>query len=720
MRVKRGEYGAAPECKGDGCGKSLRKPADQRHRPVRFPHAKIQERPPPGIEPRSPRWELSSVTPTTPRSLHNRVLQFSTPFDGSGPNFVTTAFSTHFKVIGQDGVRQYIGLEASKNHLNSTGAELAESLACSPSTKTSRAQSSAGPPPDFRKWELWWVGDVYQDGGRLLRGQSPTKMAVAYHNGHRLHLPRWWNFYGLRSKIPTGPLALTIVRILLRHPSHRLTAWPRSQTRVSAGKKRGIFYRSDCSSPAKTRPLRFTEGHFRIRETCWWTLQLASGFSRGAPVSPATYIPPLHLLSPRPEVKTLLLGAGQNFSTQLGSEVSRASQSSNQNKLCSTISMAARDLLADQAQRPMITRTNAYSRLERYEHRLHQDCQEWEVTTVSGDRTHPFCDLPLMLAGRGKTTRPTICWPISARCLGIHVPDCSPVEDVSAAGPFRNTLLHYTTRRTGRNSASCVPELGGEHAMKLKRCNISKMRSDIILVIRILIPGTSRKVYQMTSGCLRFTEATALGGDAGRRIRYCIVTIHEALKYRTKSGGSCTGKLAAVFSIIQHRDVRLQLISAFPQLNGVTDQKNVGTPFANQQLISHSPAGRPANKEAFSACSNQSDPVPVGHVYFEGTTSVPQRCVLRVGRAVRVVGKRFRLMALEGALAAILDSRLPALSFRSPNRHIGSSGRKRRFAGFLWTLPFTPPLHSVAAPFPPLSFHGGSARSACGLRSALF
>ncbi|KAJ8870028.1 hypothetical protein PR048_029039 [Dryococelus australis] len=45
MRMRRGEYEAAPECMGGGNGTSPRKPADQRHRPARFPHVKIRERP---------------------------------------------------------------------------------------------------------------------------------------------------------------------------------------------------------------------------------------------------------------------------------------------------------------------------------------------------------------------------------------------------------------------------------------------------------------------------------------------------------------------------------------------------------------------------------------------------------------------------------------------------------------------------------------------------
>ncbi|KAJ8890960.1 hypothetical protein PR048_010469 [Dryococelus australis] len=42
MRVKRGEYGAAPVCKGGGNGSTPRKPADQQHHSARFPRAKIR------------------------------------------------------------------------------------------------------------------------------------------------------------------------------------------------------------------------------------------------------------------------------------------------------------------------------------------------------------------------------------------------------------------------------------------------------------------------------------------------------------------------------------------------------------------------------------------------------------------------------------------------------------------------------------------------------
>ncbi|KAJ8882861.1 hypothetical protein PR048_014675 [Dryococelus australis] len=54
-RVKRNQYGAAPECEGGGNGRPRRKPADQMYRPARFPLAKISKMTPPGIEPGSPR-----------------------------------------------------------------------------------------------------------------------------------------------------------------------------------------------------------------------------------------------------------------------------------------------------------------------------------------------------------------------------------------------------------------------------------------------------------------------------------------------------------------------------------------------------------------------------------------------------------------------------------------------------------------------------------------
>ncbi|KAJ8874525.1 hypothetical protein PR048_025385 [Dryococelus australis] len=52
IRVKRGEYDAAPEYKDGGN-------AHQWHRPARFPHAKIWGPTPPGIEPGTPWWEAS-------------------------------------------------------------------------------------------------------------------------------------------------------------------------------------------------------------------------------------------------------------------------------------------------------------------------------------------------------------------------------------------------------------------------------------------------------------------------------------------------------------------------------------------------------------------------------------------------------------------------------------------------------------------------------------
>ncbi|KAJ8894311.1 hypothetical protein PR048_006930 [Dryococelus australis] len=58
------EYGAVPEWRGGGNGRSPGKPADQRYRPARFPHLVTQ----PGIEPGSPWWEASGLTARPPRS----------------------------------------------------------------------------------------------------------------------------------------------------------------------------------------------------------------------------------------------------------------------------------------------------------------------------------------------------------------------------------------------------------------------------------------------------------------------------------------------------------------------------------------------------------------------------------------------------------------------------------------------------------------------------
>ncbi|KAJ8878240.1 hypothetical protein PR048_018817 [Dryococelus australis] len=69
MRVKRVEYGAAPECKAGGNGRSPREPANQRHRPSRFPRAKI--------------WALSSRNRTRFALVGREQLCLSTAFDTS-------------------------------------------------------------------------------------------------------------------------------------------------------------------------------------------------------------------------------------------------------------------------------------------------------------------------------------------------------------------------------------------------------------------------------------------------------------------------------------------------------------------------------------------------------------------------------------------------------------------------------------------------------------
>ncbi|KAJ8869666.1 hypothetical protein PR048_028659 [Dryococelus australis] len=69
MGVKRGEYGAAPECKGEGNWTSPRKLVDQRHKS--------------GIEPCSPRWKANSLMATTPpRAFQKQSSDIhKTPYD---------------------------------------------------------------------------------------------------------------------------------------------------------------------------------------------------------------------------------------------------------------------------------------------------------------------------------------------------------------------------------------------------------------------------------------------------------------------------------------------------------------------------------------------------------------------------------------------------------------------------------------------------------------
>ncbi|KAJ8865809.1 hypothetical protein PR048_033331 [Dryococelus australis] len=68
-RVKRGECGAAPECKERRKnGRPAEKPSDQRRCTARFPHAKIPEDDPAEIEPGLPMWEVEYLV----QPLHHR------------------------------------------------------------------------------------------------------------------------------------------------------------------------------------------------------------------------------------------------------------------------------------------------------------------------------------------------------------------------------------------------------------------------------------------------------------------------------------------------------------------------------------------------------------------------------------------------------------------------------------------------------------------------
>ncbi|KAJ8891068.1 hypothetical protein PR048_010577 [Dryococelus australis] len=67
------------------------------------------------------------------------------------------------------------------------------------------------------------------------------------------------------------------------------------------------------------------------------------------------------------------------------------------------------------------------------------------------------------------------------------------------------------------------------------------------------------------------------------------------------------------------------------QQNGVTDRKRGATPFDNRRLVTHSPAGSPANGEYIAVCDSQSDAMVVprasrsqsddGYAHFKGTAT---------------------------------------------------------------------------------------------------
>ncbi|KAJ8867582.1 hypothetical protein PR048_031384 [Dryococelus australis] len=132
---------AAPECYGGGDWRSPRNPADQRLRR--------------GIETDSPTWEANSLTTTTPRLGNSSRSREPITFQNS----VGTA-------------RRHPNVQS----FYCEGAAVAERIACSPPTKATRVQSSAGSIPDFRRWESYRAMQLV-DG--FSRG-SPVSTALAF------------------------------------------------------------------------------------------------------------------------------------------------------------------------------------------------------------------------------------------------------------------------------------------------------------------------------------------------------------------------------------------------------------------------------------------------------------------------------------------------------------------------------------------------------------
>ncbi|KAJ8869728.1 hypothetical protein PR048_028723 [Dryococelus australis] len=155
MRVKRGEYGAAPECYG---GTPPRKPADRCHRPARFPLR---------IKPGSPRCETSSLVTTPPPSLRaaclksRRYIPAPKKANKRDINLAVARsppLSRHEREANKErrlrevSSADSITMGQTPTLVGCAGAAVAGRLAWSPPTKAIRVQSLAG-SPDFRVWE---------------------------------------------------------------------------------------------------------------------------------------------------------------------------------------------------------------------------------------------------------------------------------------------------------------------------------------------------------------------------------------------------------------------------------------------------------------------------------------------------------------------------------------------------------------------------------------
>ncbi|KAJ8873592.1 hypothetical protein PR048_024410 [Dryococelus australis] len=85
MRAKRVKYEAAPESKGEGNWRPPRKHPDQRHRPARFPHPKIRERPRRETNPVRLARQFTDVTRRVEffGSIHKALINYAS-FKGGG------------------------------------------------------------------------------------------------------------------------------------------------------------------------------------------------------------------------------------------------------------------------------------------------------------------------------------------------------------------------------------------------------------------------------------------------------------------------------------------------------------------------------------------------------------------------------------------------------------------------------------------------------------
>ncbi|KAJ8897567.1 hypothetical protein PR048_002916 [Dryococelus australis] len=204
---------AAPECNGCGNERSPRKPANQRRRRGRFPHAKIGER---LLQKSNPVFSArmqgklfeegivrASKSGHVCQLFHKHSLRLTKKYSAlqwrtmenlrnNGVRARNFWSKFHTQIFLRQPVSQFSDLNCHYCYCftsNQLGAEVAERLACSPPTKPNRAQSPAGSLPDFCTWESFPTMSLV---GGFFRA-SPVSPALSFGRCsiHTTFQPHW-------------------------------------------------------------------------------------------------------------------------------------------------------------------------------------------------------------------------------------------------------------------------------------------------------------------------------------------------------------------------------------------------------------------------------------------------------------------------------------------------------------------------------------------------